>query len=163
MRYKKFILRWRIFIYFWLGCILFTYIHNKAYFSFMMSFSTPITVFNYNLISLHNDVFWFILIILALVYWSLYKILKDFGWNSFNKQKGFLKIFYRYSMLWDYFVDIAVCWLGFLKLWLNYYFKFIEFLINTFFHLKLKENFLLNSIKNFLLILNGKKYLLKIQ
>ena len=96
MRHKKFLLRWKIFIYFWLGCILFTYIHNKAYFAFMMSFSTPITVFNYNLISLHNDVFWFILIILALVYWSLYKILKDFGWNSFNKQKGFLKIFYRY-------------------------------------------------------------------
>jgi cytochrome c oxidase subunit 2 len=158
MRHKKYLLRWKIFICFWLGCILFTYLHNKAYFIFMMSFSTPITVFNYNLISLHNDVFWFILIILTLVYWSLYKILKEFGWNSFNKQKGFLKIFNRYSMIWDYFVDIAQIWMTFLKLWLKNYFKLIEILIITYFHLKLNKNFLLNSIKNFYLLLFGTEF-----
>ena len=158
MRYKKFTSRWKMFIYFWILCILFTYFSNKIYFAFTISFSTPITVFNYNLISLHNDVFWFILIILALVYWSLYKILKDFGWTNFNKQKGISKIFYRYTILWDFCVDIGICWLSLLKLWINYYFNLIEFLIYTYFHLKFKNNVFLNYFKNIYLLAFGNEF-----
>ena len=35
---------------------------------------------------------WNIIIILTLVYWSLYKIIKEYSWSYFNKQEGFLLI-----------------------------------------------------------------------
>ena len=115
----------------------------------MISFSTPITVFNYNLISLHNDVFWFILIILVLVYWSLYKILKDFGWNNFNKQKGFLKILYRYPFVWDLYGNIGLLWIFFMNAWLPLYFKLTKNLIIIYFDLKLNEININETLKNF--------------
>lgn len=58
-----------------------------------MNFKDPVTTFAYNLISLHHDIMWYIIIILTLVYWSLYKILKElkeFLWNIFL----FLKIYF---------------------------------------------------------------------
>lgn len=58
-----------------------------------MNFKDPVTTFAYNLISLHHDIMWYIIIILTLVYWSLYKILKEYSWNTFNKQEGFLLYF----------------------------------------------------------------------
>lgn len=58
-----------------------------------MNFKDPVTTFSYNLISLHHDIMWYIIIILTLVYWSLYKILKEYSWNTFNKQEGFLLYF----------------------------------------------------------------------
>lgn len=48
-------------------------------FFFVISFQDPATVFSYHLIAVHNDIFWFILIILVFVYWCLYKIIKEFG------------------------------------------------------------------------------------
>jgi len=35
---------------------------------------------------------WHIIIILTLVYWSLYKVIKEYSWSNFNKQEGFLLI-----------------------------------------------------------------------
>ena len=35
---------------------------------------------------------WNIIIILTLVYWSLYKIIKEYSWSYFNKQESFLLI-----------------------------------------------------------------------
>lgn len=58
-----------------------------------MNFKDPVSTFAYNLISLHHDIMWYIIIILTLVYWALYKILKDYSWNVFNKQEGFLLSF----------------------------------------------------------------------
>jgi cytochrome c oxidase subunit 2 len=62
--------------------------------TFVYNFADPATVWSYNVISVHHDIFWFIIIILALVYWALYKILKDYGWNCFNKQVGLSRIFF---------------------------------------------------------------------
>jgi len=64
-----------------------------------MNFKDPVTTFAYNLISLHHDVMWYVLIILCLVYWSLYKILKDYTWSMFNKQEGFLSVLYSSRIL----------------------------------------------------------------
>jgi hypothetical protein len=33
---------------------------------------------------------WYIIIILSLVYWSLYKIVKDYSRSNYNKTEGFL-------------------------------------------------------------------------
>lgn len=49
-------------------------------FQFPVLFPEPATVLAYNLLSVHHDVFYFILIILSVVYWVLYKLLKDFVW-----------------------------------------------------------------------------------
>lgn len=38
--------------------------------------------------SVHHDIIWFLIIILILVYWCLYKIVKDFSWKVFNRQDG---------------------------------------------------------------------------
>ena len=64
-----------------------------------MNFKDPVTTFAYNLISLHHDVMWYVLMILCIVYWSLYKILKDFSWNVFNKQEGFFSLLYKSKLL----------------------------------------------------------------
>ena len=55
-----------------------------------MNFKDPIIIFAYNLISLYHDIMWYIIIILTLVYWSLYKILKEYSWNTFDKQESLL-------------------------------------------------------------------------
>ena len=46
-----------------------------------MNFKEPISTFAYNLISLHHDIIWYIILILSLVYWTLYKIIKEYFWS----------------------------------------------------------------------------------
>jgi hypothetical protein len=56
-----------------------------------MNFKDLISTFCYNLISLLNhDITGYIIIILSLVYWALYKIIKEYSWNCFNKFEGFI-------------------------------------------------------------------------
>ena len=55
-----------------------------------MNFKDLISTFAHNLISLHHDIMWYIIIILSLVYWSLYKIVKEYSWGNFNKIEGFI-------------------------------------------------------------------------
>jgi len=57
-----------------------------------MNFKEPVSTFAYNLISLHYDIMWYIIINLTLVYWSLYKIIKEYSWSKFNKQEIILLI-----------------------------------------------------------------------
>ena len=61
---------------------------------FMFNFLDPATIFAYHLISVHHDVIWYVLLILTLVYWSLFKIIVDFNWGVFNKQIGLLRLSY---------------------------------------------------------------------
>lgn len=37
------------------------------------------------LITVHHDVIWYLILILVLVYWCLYKIIRDFNWRVFNR------------------------------------------------------------------------------
>ena len=46
---------------------------------FMFNFLDPASIFAYHLISVHHDVIWYVLLILTLVYWSLFKIIVDFN------------------------------------------------------------------------------------
>ena len=81
-----------------------------------MNFKDPVTTFAYNLISLHHDIMWYMIIKLTLVYWSLYKILKElkeFLWNIFL----FLKIYFininynklEIALLQAYVFTVLVC------------------------------------------------------
>ena len=75
-----------------------------------MNFKEPISTFAYNLISLHHDIMWYIIIIISLVYWSLYKIIKEYSWSVFNKQEGFLLIAYSNKL---FKLQIFICFLWF--------------------------------------------------
>jgi len=87
--------------------------------TFVYNFFDSATVWSYNLISVHHDIFWFIIIILSLVYWSLYKILKENSWNSFNKQSGLLNFFFYSSHIFMY-IECIVFWL-----WIRNFFIFL--------------------------------------
>ena len=54
------------------------------------TFKDPASCFAYYLFSTHHIILWYLIIILVLVYWCLYKIIKDFSWKVFNKQEGVL-------------------------------------------------------------------------
>jgi len=80
-----------------------------------MNFRDPITTFAYNMISLHHDVMWYILIILSVVYWSLYKILKEYIWSAFNKQEGFLLLLYKFKIIINIQIYIFIICFFFFK------------------------------------------------
>lgn len=86
-----------------------------------MNFKDPISTFAYNLISLHHDIMWYIIIILSIVYWALYKIIKEYSWSNFNKIEGL--IFYLY-------------------------FKFITIILNKFYYFLINKLFILNINNN---------------
>ena len=65
-----------------------------------MNFKEPISTFAYNLISLHHDIIWYIILILSIVYWTLYKIIKEYLWTIGPKQDGFFLIFYKNNVLY---------------------------------------------------------------
>ena len=71
--------------------------------SFVWNFRDPATVYAYSLIFVHHQVLWFMILILAVVYWSFYCLLRDYNWYSFNKQMGSL-YFLTYRL--RYFVDL---------------------------------------------------------
>jgi len=54
-------------------------------------FKDPATLYIESLISVHNNVMWYLIIIITIVYWTLYKIIQDSNWTVFNKQVGFLR------------------------------------------------------------------------
>ena len=114
--------------------------------SLIVTFNDPVTAFCYHLISLHNDIIWFILIILGVVYWSLYKIIKEFNWSVFNKQGGGLKYFYFFPSIFKIQVYIFSFLFNIWKKGLNYYYKLINFLIIFFYKVKFSKNPLIRDI-----------------
>src|ERR1700748_50867 len=81
-----------------------------------MNFKDPISTFAYNLISLHHDIMWYIIIILSLVYWSLYKIVKEYSWNNFNKTEGFLLALCNNNLLFQTQIYIFYIWFNLFKM-----------------------------------------------
>ena len=56
--------------------------------NFVWNFKDPATVYAYSLIFVHHQVVWFMILILAVVYWSFFCLVRDYNWFSFNKQMG---------------------------------------------------------------------------
>lgn len=63
------------------------------------TFKDPASNFAYYLFSTHHLILWYLIVILVLVYWCLYKIIKDFSYKSFNKQEGILLFLINSYML----------------------------------------------------------------
>jgi hypothetical protein len=76
------------------------------FWEYPISFQDPASVYAYHLFSVHNDILWFILIILVLVYWCLYKIVRDFNWKFFNNQSGINLYIYSFYFIYieSYFI-----------------------------------------------------------
>jgi len=92
-----------------------------------MNFKDPISTFAYNLISLHHDIMWYIIIILTLVYWSLYKIVKEYSWNNFNKLEGFIFAVSNKKIVIQAQVYIFFVWFNIFKIIL----KLFEYLFKS--------------------------------
>lgn len=75
-----------------------------------MNFKEPVSTFAYNLISLHHDIIWYIILILSLVYWTLYKIIKEYLWSIGSKQDGFFLIFYKNNILYKMQSIVLFAW-----------------------------------------------------
>ena len=103
-----------------------------------MNFKEPISTFAYNLISLHHDIIWYIILILSIVYWTLYKIIKEYLWTIGPKQDGFSLIFYKNNTV--YKLQSIV-----LFIWFKIFYRLIE--IIYYFLIKLNTIFIQNILK----------------
>lgn len=88
------------------------------FWEYPISFNDPASVYAYHLFSVHNDIMWFILIILVLVYWCLYKIIRDFNWKFFNNQSGVNLYIYGF-----YFIYIETIFIYYLNKVIIFCFK----------------------------------------
>jgi cytochrome c oxidase subunit 2 len=103
-----------------------------------MNFKEPVSTFTYNLISLHHDIIWYIILILSLVYWTLYKIIKEYLWSISIKQDGFFLLFYKNNIL--YKIQSIM-----LFIWFKIIYKILEIIYILF--LKFYKLFLSNILK----------------
>lgn len=76
------------------------------FWEYPITFKDPASVYAYFLITTHHDILWYLIIILVLVHWSLYKILRDSTWKKFYKAEGPLAKLSRWGsfanfMWWD--------------------------------------------------------------
>ncbi len=77
--------------------------------------------------SVHHDVMWYLFLIVTLVCWTLYKILKEFSWASFSKQVGFSRILF-YSKFFISFESFFIfIWLKIFSFFSGFFFSFINF------------------------------------
>ena len=84
---------------------------------------------------------WYLFLIVTLVSWSLYKILKEFGWSSFNKQVGFFRItFYLrfFIILETIFVFI---WFKFFSLFSGKLYSYMDYAHKLTFNSDLNNDF----------------------
>lgn len=94
---KKDLLRYAIIPFFlFLIYVLVSIRYNSI--EYVYDFQQAAALYAYHLVALHNSIMYYVFIILVLVYWCLYKILRDFTWNIFNKQIGFFRFFFKYKI-----------------------------------------------------------------
>lgn len=80
-------------------------------------------------------------LIITLVFWTLYKILKEFGWNTFNKQVGFLRVVYLNKIFITIESFVVFAWIKFFSMFSGAFFSFITFANKLTFSSDLNNNF----------------------
>ena len=119
---------------------------------YYINFIEPSSLFSYNLISLHHDVIWYLILVISVVYWSIYKIFKDYGWFKYNSESVFFD-FLLYKNIWykKLIVYIIGIYIYIFKYILEYIYNFFFFLVVFFFcNLDTKKS-LLNRISYWML------------
>lgn len=92
---------------------------------YVYDFQQPVALYAYHLVALHNSIMYYVFVILVLVYWCLYKILRDFSWHVFNKQVGFFRFYFGHKI----FLYLEYFFLNFI--W------YIFFLVNIYIYMYL--------------------------
>lgn len=64
-----------------------------------LSFQEPVSIYCYNLIALHHDIIWYLILIMSLVFWVLIKIIKEFSWYAFKKEKKIMLYYNNASFI----------------------------------------------------------------
>jgi len=109
-----------------------------------MNFKEPVSTFAYNLISLHHDIMWYVILILSLVYWTLYKVIKEYLWSISIKQDGFFLIFYKNNILYKMQSIILFLWFKIfykiIKIFYYFFFKFNKIFIKNLLNLSNENN-----------------------
>lgn len=71
------------------------------FWEYPISFRDPASVYAYHMFSTHHGIMWYIIIILILVYWCLYKIIQDFTRSIYNKPSilsSFMYYIFRFKL-----------------------------------------------------------------
>lgn len=81
--------------------------------SFPIYFQDPASAYAYHLFSVHNDVMWFLIVIIILVYWCLYKIIRDYSWKTYNLTSNSIvklvfNIIFKYIEIFFLFILINI-------------------------------------------------------
>lgn len=80
----------------------------------------------------HHQVMWYMVLILAVVYWSFYRIIREYNWHSFNRRQGlaYLVIFQdlRFFTLEKF---LAPVWYGLTFFWTQLLYRLSSTLLFT--------------------------------
>jgi len=82
------------------------------------------------------------------VYWSLYKIVKEYSWNNFNKTEGFLLAISNNNLLFQIQIYVFYIWFNLFKI----IYKVIELLLKSIYK-NLELNLINKKTKSSLLII----------
>lgn len=96
--------------------------------------------------SVHHDVMWYLILVFTIVIWTLYKILKEFGWSTFNKQVGFLRIFFFSKLFITIESFIIFIWVKMFSFFFNFFYSFTVFANKLTFKSDLKNKFSIFSL-----------------
>lgn len=68
----------------------------------------------------HHQVMWYMILILAVVYWSFFRIIREYNWHSFSRRQGY-GFLVRFHDLRFFELDQAAfpLWASLAGLWLN--------------------------------------------
>lgn len=109
-------------------CYLMFYNGLVGYFSLatLSTFRDPATVYALALIDLHDLAMWYIFIVLGIVCWSLYAILRNCVWNVSNRSFGFFRMFLYLSPFFP-FVESLIFYV-----WMDLYITVIKYMVDFF-------------------------------
>lgn len=123
------------------------------YATFGITFADPASSFSYFLISVHHSLLWFIILILFLVYWLLYCIIRNFTWSKYSTtffNNEFIFILNSYLNYYFYFFTVSL-----FKLFLS----FFSYLSSVFIFLNSNDSyisFFYSWVKPFFLLIEAK-------
>lgn len=95
-------------------------------FKFDINLKDPASIYAFHLINLHHKIIWFLILVLAVVYWSFYKTIRDYNWNNFNRQAGIFRISYNFS----FFIYLEVIFHFIISWFLFKFYYMVTYLLN---------------------------------
>ena len=93
------------------------------FFEYNWTFKDPASVYAYHLMSVHHQICWYLIIVLALVYWCLYKIICDFTYKIWEVPIS--PLFYIFIELEKVIMLVFIKIISYSLKWYYYFFNLI--------------------------------------